>query len=70
MNKSRERNALYDCYPTVTWKRRVREMPDNQVIAIYKKFEAEGRFDGTYRPKEKPKEEFHQMDIFEFIGGR
>lgn len=64
MSKSRERNAIYGVYNTVSWKRKVREMPDNQVHAIYCRFLADGKFD---KPPVKKDEQYKQMTIFDYI---
>lgn len=63
MSKSQERNAIIGVYNTVSWKRKVREMPDYQVHAIYCKFLAEGKFD----KKPEKKEQYKQMTIFDYI---
>lgn len=66
MGKSRERNMIASVYDSVSWKRKVRDMGDGQVLAIYYKFLAEGKFD---KKPEKKKEEFRQMTIWDFMEG-
>ena len=65
ISKSMQRTAIAGCYDSVSWKRKVREMPDYQVYAIYKKFMEEGRFE---KKKEYArKEEYRQLTIFDFL---
>ncbi len=64
MNVNEMRNYISDRYPGIGWKRKVKYMPDNQVIAIYhsilkrdKKIEEIKRLD----------EVEHQMTIWELF---
>ena len=65
------RAMITKVYPGDSWAEHVRRMPDRQVMAIYyrslettpKMFE-KGRF--AYAPDKQPKEEYHQMTIFEY----
>ena len=54
------RRWVSDQYPSMKWKSKVSRMPDRQVIAIYKSMQMRAS------PEPKPKEEYHQIDIWEF----
>lgn len=56
MSVEKMREWLYSAYPNATWRNKVDKMPDNQVIAVFNKFKAEGRF-------EKKKREPHSVQI-------
>ena len=68
----RMRYAIAECYAGWKWKNRVANMTVANVIAVFKKFEAEGRFN---RPKKLqpvsngPKVLYHQMNMFEYLEG-
>lgn len=52
------------------WKNKVARMRPNQVIAIYKKFESEGRFQHLkLKKKEEPEELYYQMTIWDYMKG-
>ena len=58
------RNEIEKPYPNDSWRRKVALMDDNQVIAVYHKFLAEGKFDPEpiyTGPK------IHQMDFDEYL---
>lgn len=55
------RAEIAKCYPAKKWQDRVKNMLPNQVIAIYKKFEKDGRFK---RLKQKPK--YKQLSLWDF----
>ena len=61
------RNYISDEYPSIGWKDRVQNMPDNQVIAIYHKIinRKAVKTEVSVAPVVK-KEEYHQMNIFEY----
>lgn len=44
MTVAQMRAAIHDAYPGQKWKRQVLDMPDDQVIAVYRRLEAKGRF--------------------------
>lgn len=46
---SRERNYLSSLYPGYSWQERVAKMPNDQVIAIYRRFQRDGF------PRQEPK---------------
>ena len=56
------RAAITSVYPNATWKYRVDKMGDNQVIAIYYKFQEEGKFD-----KKKKEKVTGQLTVFDFV---
>lgn len=43
MNIATARQAIADAYPRRTWREKVKKMSDNQVLAIYKSMERDGR---------------------------
>lgn len=63
------RAKLEGVYVAPRWIERVRQMPANQVIAIYHKFLAQGKFDVTLRKGKTKKSEpkYRQMTIFDYI---
>ena len=64
------KERLIEQYPGEKWKWKVYSMPPAQAIAIYKKFQKEGRFDPRHKRKPPlilPKEETHQIDIWEYM---
>ena len=42
MNTSKKRNALLKAYDGYSWHERVANMPEDQVIAVYLRFERDG----------------------------
>lgn len=54
------RNYISKRYDSMKWKHKVSKMPTNQVFAIYKSFKERD----VVKPK---KEEYHQMDMFEYL---
>lgn len=64
------RNRLYELYPGVSWKARVRNMPTNQVVAVYKSCEKYDRFNKRKKiNKQNQKEDgkYYQYTIFDYI---
>lgn len=64
------RMAIASVYPGVRWKARAQSMPDNQVFAIYKKFQSDGKFDKKKKTKKVQKNEeptYYQYTIFDYI---
>jgi sulfur transfer complex TusBCD TusB component (DsrH family) len=63
------RKAVADAYNGPLWRLKVQEMPDRQVIAIYKDLCARGAFEP--KPKIKPKlheeKECIQLTIWDFM---
>lgn len=55
------RAAIFDVYPGWAWKDRVRNMADNQVIAVYYSFCEKGKFD------KKPKKHSEKKDKRELL---
>lgn len=65
------RREIAHVYDTRSWDRKVDEMYDDQVIAIYYKFQKEGKLNKVLR-KEKPQPKtipinIEQLDIFSLI---
>lgn len=59
------RKAIAGEYPdSMSWQGRVAKMPTYQVVAIYKKFKSDGRFD---KKKNSQHAEYRQMTIYDFI---
>ena len=56
MTTNEKRAAIARVYSSESWQEKVAKMSDNQVIAIYRKFLADGKFDkhdplAFYKPK-------------------
>ena len=47
------RYVIGRAYPGDAWKKKVANMPADQIVAIYYKFAAEGRFAKSYNPVPK-----------------
>ena len=61
------RKAIAKEYPdSMSWLARVYKMPTYQVVAIFKKFQSDGRFDKKKKTNSQPVE-FRQMTIFDYI---
>lgn len=71
MNLEQIKQRLIEQYPGERWRWKVYSMPPAQAIAIYKKFQKEGRFDPRHKRKPPlilPKEEDKQLNWFAEIG--
>jgi hypothetical protein len=65
-----KRAAIARVYPTKSWQRKVANMEENQVIAIYLSFEKNGNFRRGPKKYNKPfigKNEPQQLSIYDFI---
>lgn len=51
MTVEQMRMAISDCYPGREWSKKVDNMSDGQVIAIYRKFESNGKLDPRHPEK-------------------
>lgn len=62
------REAIRKVYQTTSWRDKVDKMYDDQVIAIYLRFEKEGKLNKVMK-RERPKvySEPVQLNIFDFI---
>lgn len=73
-NMQAVRKYVMDLYPNTTWHRKVHKMPDRQVYAIYRAKEEERKHLDVYGlgtpPKSEPTEEYHQIDIWEYLNDR
>lgn len=58
------RNKIGDVYESDRWRLRVRMMPDNQVIAIYRTMLNRGEFNPR-KKKKKSKVLFQQISMFD-----
>lgn len=52
MTTNEKRAAIARVYSSESWQEKVAKMSDNQVIAIYQKFLADGKFDKEPIPRE------------------
>lgn len=72
MTVQQMKDAIVNVYRTESWRKKVENMYDNQVIAIYYDFLNRGILDKVLR-REKPKEkctsdvQYQQMSIFDLI---
>ena len=73
------RKYVMDLYPNQTWHRKVHNMPDKQVYAIYRKKQEEkdrlkqlASLTGStdFANIEDLEELFHQIDIWEYLNDR
>lgn len=58
------RNMILDAYHSDTWKDKVKNMSNNQVIAIYNSFLKKDKFKGKKNDNEQ---EYKQITIFEYM---
>lgn len=61
---SEMRRKVKDVYGNSTWDRKVDNMPDNQVIAIFYSMKESGKL----KNKKRKKSSYHQIDLFECFG--
>ena len=74
MTVQQMKDAISRVYNTASWRRKVANMYDDQVIAIYRDFSHRGVLDKVLRnerpqmfEKQKPKEEYQQLTMFDFL---
>ena len=71
MSIEQMRSMITQVYPGPIWSWRVKNMSDNQVIAVYHNFMAKGLFTGVSwdinDKKDTPPKEPKQLSIFDFI---
>ena len=68
------KNAILNVYETTSWRKKVENMYDDQIVAIYHNFSERGILDKVLR-KERPKSDYErkykennqQLTIFDFI---
>lgn len=74
MSVDRMRANVISVYPYPKWRNKVNNMAPNQVIAIYNKMLAEGKFEPKIvrmrKKHEKEANKYHQMTIFEYLEGK
>ena len=69
MTVAEMRCAIYDIYPGDKWHKKVENMPDNQVTAVYFRFLAKGQFSPTKDLEDKIVEAIMDEQTFKpFIG--
>lgn len=60
--------AIRKVYNTNSWRRKVDNMYDDQIIAIYCKFQEEGKLDKVLRnERPTPPERYEQITIFDLL---
>ena len=57
------RREVSNAYMNDTWRKRVKKMPDSQIIAIYKKFQVEGKLEKPIKKDQKQHYEQLTIDI-------
>ena len=57
MTISQMRVAITEVYPGPTWERKVANMPDDQVVAIYYEFLRQGRFHSRSKARLEKKQD-------------
>lgn len=71
MTVDKMRNMVADAYKGPLWRMKVQEMPDRQVIAVYKDMEQRGVFEQNKQKKSKFKlneePECMQLTIWDFM---
>ena len=69
MTVDQMRSMISKVYPNDDWYRRVKFMPEVQVMAVYYSFLRNGKFDKSVPipKKEDDKEEWEQMHLSDFI---
>lgn len=65
MSIEQMRNAVSNAYDSWRWRERVSQMPNAQVIAIYKNMEGRGQLNKP-KAKGRKKEQYRQMTIFDY----
>ena len=73
MNIQAIRRAVMDLYPNATWHRKVHNMPDRQVYAIYRAKEEEKKYlrdNGIRLHQVSDDKIFHQIDIWEYLNDK
>lgn len=57
------RREVSNVYMNDTWRKRVKKMPDSQIIAIYKKFQVGGELEKSVKKDQKQHYEQLTIDI-------
>ena len=72
MNIQAVRRAVMDLYPNATWHRKVHNMPDRQVFAIYRAKEEEKKYlkENSVPQPQHTSEQYHQIDIWEYLNNK
>ena len=66
MTTNEKRAAITRVYSSESWQRKVKNMSDAQVVAIYRKFLADGKFDRPIIPKEHYKAKYLGEFVFKY----
>ena len=61
MNIATMRIAVADSYPRRGWREKVKRMPEEQILAIYKRLEREGKLKDNLKEKQKKDPTYVQM---------
>lgn len=69
MGVEQMRDAIADVYSGWKWKDRVARMPEDQVMAVYFKFQSRGMFEVKAKKEANKPQEVKQLTIFDFIQG-
>ena len=72
MTVEQMREAISDVYISDMWKRKVSNMPEDQVMAIYFNFKEKGYLEQPPRDRKPPKEvarEPVQLGMYDFLKG-
>lgn len=69
------RKYVANRYPrSKNWQEKVKDMPNNQVIAVYNSFilrdSVKEEASNKIRNAKTPKEEYHQINLFEVFGNK
>lgn len=69
MHINQMRKEIAKVYPGPKWKKRVENMPENQVLAVYNSFLKEGRFNKPPVKNPAPQSYYKQLTFDDFIRG-
>ncbi len=67
MNVEKMRSALAEVYSSPKWRLRLQQMPDRQIVAIYKNMESRGNLRKHPKKKEPGVTKATQLTIFDFM---
>lgn len=70
MNVEKMRSALAEAYSGPKWRLKLQQMPDRQIVAIYKNMESRGNLKKHSKKKEPGVTKVTQLTIFDFMEDR
>lgn len=73
MNEMRNYISQHPLYKnSPAWRDRCQRMKESQVVAIYNKFKLQDwkKLEKVIKKNEKSNEQYHQMDMFEYMEGK